>query len=466
MTPPRTWLTRREFLRLSALSGGSALLGACGPRIITPSGPAASPTAPPAPPTAPAQISEKTLRLTVHWSATELESFSGLVDEWNQGPGKTNGVTVNVERIRAAELNEAEWTAAYVADYVAGTPEDIYHMSGAVFPELVRRGFFAPPPQEIQDYIRNNYVQALVDYVTYDGVVWGYPTELQASVLWINTAPFQALTLDPDPAKAPRSWDELRELARALTEYSGQQKVKAGYIWQNNFPEPHFVNRVIMHAAEGEPFIDMATGKNNLNSAIGYRIMEHWHRLAIENDATTAGMTDFWEAYANDLGRMIELDAWFAWYNVVALGGQELLDQTIVTLQPTSSGENHRSSARGYFFTVSAGSQGPDEAWEFLRFMNEKPETRVVRWMTQTLGFLPSHLEIGMPEWYTPNMRETFAKALEVAEPMPFLPGMAEAYAIVVKAEDDVAFGLKEPQQAADDGAAELQALIDQKLAG
>lgn len=449
-------LTRREYLKLMGLVGAGSLLGACAPgqvpAVEAPQAAAATPTREveivlptatpvPAPTEVPLWGEAVELRQQVHWSGDRFNDFKQLSDQWNLGPGRDANIYIHTER-HGATGDEPEWAAFYMADYLAGTSPDIYHLTGGLLPDLQAQGVLIPPADEIQQYIRDNYAPGAVAYATVEGQTYGYPTELQAEVNWINARHLEEAGLDTDPASQPKSWEEMREQARALTvRDSDGKKSRAGFIIQDGYDEQQFINRVIMHAAEGEPYIDLDNLKSNANSEIGNAIMKLWYDLAITDDATNIGLVTVWDAYPNELGSVVQMDAWYGFFDIIANGGQELFDNTIVTLPPTSTGTDFKSEARIYLFAVTSKSEHPTEAWEFLRWLNEAPDVFMMNFMVDNFGFLPGHQGLDMPEFFTPQMAETFQQALDVSIPMPFARGLFEMYEATGSLQDAVVFG-------------------------
>ncbi len=472
-------ITRRDFLRLTALGAAGTTLAACVPAAPAPAAPPTpapaatptreveivlpTPTPVPAPTEVPVWSGAVELRQTVHWSGTTFNDYKALSDEWNLGPGKEKNIYIHTER-HGATGDEPEWIAFYIADFLAGTSPDIYHLSGGMLPDMVPKGTFAPPPEETQAYIREHYPPGAVEYMTVEGVTYGYTTELQVAVNWINTRALKEVGLSADPADQPKTWAEMREQVKALTKYdSAGKKVRAGYVWQDGYAEPHFVNRVPMHLAEGEPFIDLEKKKSNANSEVGRAIMKLWYDICITDDASTAGLVGWWDAYPNELGCVIQLDAWYGNFGIWREGGEELFNSTIVTLLPTMTGKNFKSEARIYLYTVSSISKHKDEAWEFLKWMNELPETRMPKFMVDTFGFMPPHDGIGMPKFFTDQMKEVFQQALDVSVPMPFVKGMFEMYEIMGTMEDAVAFGEKGWEEASEEAAKEIDRVLSEQ---
>jgi ABC-type glycerol-3-phosphate transport system substrate-binding protein len=405
------------------------------------------------------------LRQQVHWEGNEFNNYKALCDQWNLGPGKDANIYIHTER-HGATGDEPEWAAFYMADFLAGTSPDIYHLSGGMLPDLQAQGVLVAPVDEIQQYIRDNYAPGAVAYATVEGATYGYPTELQAQVNWINAKHLQDAGLDTDPANQPKTWDEMREQAKALTVREGDNKTRAGFIHPDGYDEQQFINRVIMHEAEGEPYIDIDNLKTNANSEVGQAIMKLWYDMAITDDSTNVGMVTIWDAYPNELGSVVQMDAWYGFFEIIANGGEELFQNSLVTLTPTSNGQNFKSEARIFLFAVTSNSPQPAEAWQFLQWLNESPDIHMMNFMVNTFGFLPGHTGLDMPEFFTPQMVETFQQALDVSIPMPFARGLFEMYEATGSLQDAVVFGEKGWEEASQELEETINTILKEKYGG
>ena len=67
-----------------------------------------------------------------------------------------------------------------------------------------------PLDDTIQD--KQDYVPAAIDYVTWDGKLWGIPYRIETHGVIYNKDHFKEAGLDPD--KPPKTWDELTAAAQ------------------------------------------------------------------------------------------------------------------------------------------------------------------------------------------------------------------------------------------------------------
>ena len=125
------------------------------------------------------------LLLRVHWSQPFYNDFQTIVSDYNATQGAQDKIYITLERFVA---NQAGPIATFIADYQAGTQEDIYHLDDNFFPDLAARKFFQAPPKEIQEYIKGNFLEKAVESGIWENQVMGYPTENQPHVLFMTKA--------------------------------------------------------------------------------------------------------------------------------------------------------------------------------------------------------------------------------------------------------------------------------------
>jgi ABC-type glycerol-3-phosphate transport system substrate-binding protein len=403
------------------------------------------------------------IEVDVHWEGMRYNDYRRLIDDWNTGPAADRGVYVQAGRIRTVAGGEGGVLASYMADYQAGQSRDIYHTTGALFVDMVDIGMVIPAPPEVEAYVNENYLDASANGATWEGKVYGYPTEVQAGAMLVNGFALDEIGHSRDPESLPKTWEEFRDLCKALIKMEGSKKTRSGMIWETGRGENQFNMRVYMHAAEGEPFIDVDNQTCNFDSEAGLAIGDHWYKMAVEDGSTTYGMIGWADAYAEQVGTVMLEDEWLLKYNVLALGGQELFDNTICALSPTRTGENFKAEIRGYNYMVSSQSKNPEAAWEFLQWLNELPDARMANWMVQVMGFIPNHKTgVAWPEFWNENMTETYKKAVsaEVGVPWPKIPKLAQAIKTTGDMQDAIASEQLDVQAASEQGADEIEQAV------
>ena len=88
--------------------------------------------------------------------------------------------------------------------------------------------------------------------------------------------------------------------------------------------------------------------------------------------------------------------------------------------------------ARNYHYLQSSKTKVKDEAWKFMRWMNDGPEYRMQAFQTDVFGFVPSVKNYHLPKFFPEQMKQAFADSLK--EPnqtgLPLMKGLSEIYSI------------------------------------
>ncbi len=466
--------SRRDFVataaRALAAGGGMALLVACGQVPTAPpnaggGATSAPPNAAPATPTAAAQAAAAgaagptptpvpllepvpqaagttKLLVRVHWEGTRLNSYLKYINDYNSSQGPKDGIYIAVERTD-------QKMETYLSNYQAGASEDIYHLTDANLADLASRNFFVPPPQDVADYIKKTYVQSSIDSGTYNGQLLGYPTENQPHLLYLNTVLFQQAGLDA-AKDAPKTFDDIRRLAKQLTKTEGGKKVQAGWIVHNEI-DPTFgpdterglVTRTLYQFLEGAPVFDTSTTppKFDITSDPGRKYTELLYNL-VHDGSTNADMGDEYTTWQQRRGAMDPQDAWAFIYILQEGGLPGILNEAYTVGLRSSDGSKTGNISRNYHYLVSSKSPHQDMAWQFLKWMNDAPDYRMQDYMTNVYGFIPSVKDYQMPTVFPDQIKQAFVDSLK--EPnqtaMPVMKGLAEIEKIFRDA-DDALFG-------------------------
>jgi ABC-type glycerol-3-phosphate transport system substrate-binding protein len=462
--------SRRDFLSIAAkgmaTGGAMALLAACGQAPTAPPNTAPAPTAAPpntaaATPTAAAAAAAAAkpvaatptavpllapvpqppnttkLLLRVHWEGVRLNDFLKYINDYNSTQGPKDGIYIAVERTDQS-------MQTYLANYQANSSEDIYHLNDVNIADLASRNFFAPPPKDAVDYINQTYVQSSIQSGTYNNQLLGYPTENQPHLVSLHQPIFKAAGLTV--SDAPKTFDDIRRLAKQLTKVDAGKKVQCGWIVHNEVDpsfgpdaERNFITRCLYQFLEGAPLFDTSTTppKFDITSDAARKYTDLQYNL-IQDGSTNADMGDAYPTWQQGRGGMYTEDAW-AFIYILRDGGQPgILDQTAAVGLRSSDGSKTGNISRNYHYVVSSKSQHQDLAWQFMKWMNHGPEYRMQDYMTNVYGFIPSVKDYPMPKVFPDQIKQAFVDSLK--EPnqtaMPTMKGLGEIQKIFRDADD------------------------------
>jgi multiple sugar transport system substrate-binding protein len=412
--------------------------GAVAPTPAAASG-AAAPTATPVPLLAPVPQPSGTtkLLLRVHWEGIRLNDFLKTINDYNSMQGPKDGIYIAVERTDQS-------MQTYLANYQAGASEDVYHLNDVNIADLAARNFFAPPPQDTVDYIKKTYVQSSIQSGTYNNQVLGYPTENQPHLLSLNQTLFQQAGLTIKDA--PKTFDDIRRVAKQLTRVDGGKKVQCGWIVHNEVDpsfgpdaERNFISRCLYQFLEGAPLFDTSTTppKFDITSDAARKYTDLQYNL-IQDGSTNSDMGDAYPTWQQGRGAMYTEDAWAFIYILRDGGMPGILNQTAAVGLRNSDGTKTGNISRNYHYVVSSKSTHQDLAWQFLKWMNDGPSYRMQDYMTNVYGFIPSVKDYPMPGVFPDQIKQEFVDSLK--EPnqtaMPTMKGLGEIQKIFRDADD------------------------------
>jgi len=377
------------------------------------------------------------LLLRVHWEGTRLNDFLKTINDYNSTQGPKDGIYIAVERTDQS-------MQGYLANYQAGASEDIYHLNDVNLADLASRNFFTPPSKDVVDYINKTYVQSSILSGTYNGQMLGYPTENQPHMLSLNQMLFTQAGLDASK-DAPKTYADIRRLAKQLTKVDGGKKVQCGWIVHNEVgtggpdAERGLISRVLYQFLEGAPLFDTSTipPKFDITSDAARKYTDLQYNL-VQDGSTNGDMGDAYPTWQQARGAMYTEDAWAFIYILRDGGLPGILDQTATVGLRSSDGTKTGNISRNYHYVVSSKSNHQDLAWQFLKWMNDGPDYRMQDYMTNSYGFIPSVKDYPMPKVFPDPIKQAFVDSLK--EPnqtaMPTMKGLGEIEKIFRDADD------------------------------
>lgn len=379
-------LTRRDFLKLTGTVASGALLASCTPKSDQTSG-VTDPKSP------------VELKMWVHWGGVQLEILQKTIDAYNQTAGEEIGTTVLLETVITNEMRQ-KMTAAKLA----GTSPDIYHVGISVL-DLIANNVINPLPVEEQDYVNKNYVQAAVDRVSFGGKVWAYPTEHQANALIYRKSVFDKFGI----TELPQNTDELRSLAKELTYTEDGTKYYGMTLWHDGLLL-EFQNLIWRFGGDYLKFDGDTPVRFTMDTDEAAEALNFWVGM-VDDGSTNAGEMGIFDAWANGLGVMAEVEPWFP-LEVLRNGGREdLYDDLGIVAIPPAPGVSPVAMAGGWQMVADSTSEHPEEVFHFMSYLMHKPDMPFSKFIVEGIGSLPAPTEYPLPiESWSDSMNEGYAK--------------------------------------------------------
>jgi ABC-type glycerol-3-phosphate transport system substrate-binding protein len=432
---------------------------------------AAKPTVAPTPtnvPTAtpvPYTSGDKVL-LRVHWEGIYFNEFAKLINEYNSTQGPKDKIYLVLERQLQPQTGTGAGAviATFIADFQAGTSEDIYHLNDQNLPDLAVRNFFMAAPKEVEEVVKRDWRPGTFETGVWEGKFYGYPTEYQSMCLVVNKKLYEDGTGLALPKDEPKSWDDLRRISKTVSKRdAGGKLLRQGLIWKTENPERQMVERVVLHATEGEDFIDTKGGvpKVNFKSETSMKIMNLYKGM-VDDGSMVGGVGHERVLTSNRLGVMCFLEAFAIFFYFKALGDANVVGEQYAIRPFGSNGSKKITNTRNFHYEVSSRSKMKDQAWKFLKWMNEGPEFRMATFQVDVFGFLPAVKAVDLPKWWPEQLRETWREALNETVPIPNIRGMPRVIDITAQYQNEVILGKSSIQDAMNKADAEVKKALEE----
>ncbi|MBQ8905629.1 MAG: maltose ABC transporter substrate-binding protein [Ruminococcus sp.] len=383
-------ILKRTLMALTALSCGVSMT-ACGGKDDKQSSNSAAEQS------GTASMTDEEITLTV-W-----ESVDGP-DRWIKQAGEAftkQYPNIRIEFVNV-EMNDA--SAAIAMDGPAGTGPDLFAAPHDKLGELVVGGHVLKTANE--KLVKDEALPTCVDALTYDGILYGYPSASETYALYYN----KALISEEE---IPETWDELIDWCKT---FNAKNTDKYGFVM--NVASGYYA--IIFTTANGNRLF----GKDGTDISSSYLATED----SIRGMEVFQKLRTILPVAASDMGSDTADGAFLAGKAAMNISGpwnvanckEAGLDFGVATLPGFADDQPSASFSGTRAMFVSAYSEYPTETAKFAEFLMSE-EMQELRY--QITGALPA-IDCDLSGEYA-EYSEGFLEQLEYAFPMPSVPQMA-----------------------------------------
>ncbi|MFJ9351547.1 ABC transporter substrate-binding protein [Streptomyces sp. NPDC101237] len=362
------------------------------------------------------------LTLLSHYASGELKAaLQRPVDEWN--------ATHDRVRVATKAVEFTDLLTTFMVRQAAGQGADLLQPYCLWNGQLVRAGVLRPAPARHAEEIRHGYGAAAVGSSSVAGRVYGYPTETQTYALYYNKRLLRAAGV----ARPPATWRELEETAYRTARRDGYGNTLVQGFGLSTYDDSTTVGQTLalLNAAGGR-FVTADGRSTAIDSPAGRAVLDLQHRL-VARGASDPGV-NVYKAFASGQVAMVISAGWWT-ANLKSLMGGAYRDVGVAPVPlPEADGEQATLST-GFMLGVNTASEHPDEAWEFLRWLNTEKVRGATRMsaLQASVGSLTGRADDMRTLLGTggdPNLRP-FLDALGYAVPEPNGPGAQQAKSLL-----------------------------------
>lgn len=376
-----------------------------------------------------------------HWGPEQVTQLEAAAKAFS---AKNPNVTVKIQAVPFGNLLSTLRTQG--ASPNGPTIVSIYDLW---LPELVRDGLAVPAPEDVSADVTKNWPANLVQDVTKDAKVYGYPNEVDLYQLNYNKRLFAAAGLN----KPPATWDELLASAKKLTKTDNGKITQQGFGLITNWAAGS-VHPFLSFAASNDGGL-LRDGKSALTGQHTKAVAELYQKLVAEKvtdpamSAANANTTGpYLDNFVNGRTAMIVMANWWQGSLKKAMGNA----YTDIATAPIPVGPNGKgASAISYaWLTMVNAKADPGKqsaAWKFLTFLNGpesgKDGSSMMGDVLMQLGTLPSRTSdiTAHGKVLADPFLKTYVDSLPNATPFPTVIGGQAATEALQKQLENLVFG-------------------------
>ena len=343
------------------------------------------------------------------------------------------------------QLSYRDYLQTVLTSRLGGQAPDVYHLYSIWGAQMAENGVLAEPPAEIAQFVNEQYAAGTVGAATIDGTLYGVPTEVSVYMLVSNMELLRAAGYDAPPS----TWDELREIAGAVTTRNDQGRIEtAGFAFADSGAGSVHPFYALMFSKGAEVYGD-GFSEANLDSPEAQEALSEMASLVSEG--ITDKSVDGFDFPAGGIG-MIVMANWME--SSIREGFGDAFDEA-VAVSPIPAGDDWRTLQYAFFMGVDSESPRQEAAWDLVQYVNSERSAvdggpSCVGEMLAGLGALTANAAdnaaMGEPDAFTRPYMDALAQDRAVSQPN--VMQAAEIEGMMAQAIDTVLAGEAEAGEA------------------
>lgn len=314
---------------------------------------------------------EGTVNVWVHEATTANEVLEELYDDYmSEHPD----VTVDMLEVPYADFETTSLQATS-----AGDGPDLVKLPSWSLPDWADKGLLYPVDPTMvgfadQDALDAAFAPGVFEGVSFEDEAYALPVDYQNLMLYYNKTHFDDAGLDPDAP--PETWEDVVDYAEQLTERSGNEITRGGFVWWYTTPIWVYLEVETMAAQlDGSILNDEAT-EGALGTDAGRAAIEYYLEMSSEHNIASLELVPngILETFADGNASMMVSGTFSApSYAAMTEGELSLEADTLgVAPMPTfADSTNDVTAAYSWGWGVTNNADDPCLAGHLARFLTE-----------------------------------------------------------------------------------------------
>ena len=298
---------------------------------------------------------------------------------------------------------------------------------------------------------REDYNKAAVDYVTYDGKVYGLPYRIEALAVLCNRGHFEEAGLDPE--NPPQTWSEFLDAAQKLT-HDGRY----GFAITGGGEVGNTIFRSVPFIWENGGELISADGKTaEVNGEKAVEAIKYWTDMYTEYGVSPASTLEN-DGTANRRLFIAETVSCYqsGQFDIPPIQKENPSIDILPIMTPHPEGGNPSAILGGWSWVIPSSAENPDDAKTLVKWLAQ-PEN--MGFYTDTFPARVSAMD--MPRFKEPILK-VFGDMLPYGRPLPNHPRWVQIAQAYFDGVQRILIGDQDVQASMDDSAEDIQRLLDQ----
>lgn len=271
------------------------------------------------------------------------------------------------------------------AAYAGKNAPDIAQVFGSWVAEYARGELLAEVPQEDSEWVKENFYEPSLGGYSFDDKLFGIPHEynLENGGMLAHPGMFEEANVE-----YPENWDQLIEVAQALTVRDGDKIKTKGFEFISNDSVMFTLLSMILQQ-DGTYLTD--DGLVDFSTPEAVTAMEELKKFITEykvTDLQAFGGTESHELFFKDQAATVVRGPW-----TIGVGREDFDrdDFDYISLPPFTDNSPYFAAESGWGEIVAKQSEHKEEAWDFVRFMVEQDQAK---YFNLTTNSVPANINV------------------------------------------------------------------------
>ena len=328
---------------------------------------------------------------------------------------KDNNIKIEVRSIPGENFSDA-----FMAALAADTAPDIVSVDLVLFPYFSSIGAFKNITDQYESLeFKDQFIESMLHLGSRDNSQYGLPFSADVSALIYNKDHFREVGLDPE--RPPKTWDELIEYSKLLTNNN-----KYGYVYAGGDAGGHMFTFMPYVWGNGGQVLNEDGTEALLDSEESIEALDLFVDLTRKYQVTPSGVTSYsytqmQDAFTSENASMLVTGN----FVVNAFNNNHPDLDYGVALIPKNDGKSHSSFSGGELIAIPHSSEYENEAWEFMKFAFSE-EIQIDTWAKN--GVIPVREDFFDNEYFRAEPKyQVFTESLTFSN-VPYTTSYNEMY--------------------------------------